>query len=62
MATLNDKLEQQNAQTRELTDEELDQAAGGDVGHPLEVVIDLGPSIPQPEPAHVVSGVFIEKQ
>ena len=62
MATLNDKLEQQNAQTRELTDEELDQAAGGDVDHPLEVVIDLGPSIPQPEPAHVVSGVFIEKQ
>ena len=30
MATLNDKLEQQNAQTRELTDEELDQAAGGE--------------------------------
>ena len=30
MATINDKLEQQNAQTRELTDDELNQATGGD--------------------------------
>ena len=29
MATINDKLEQQNAQTRELTDDELNQATGG---------------------------------
>ena len=30
MAAINDKLEQQNAQTRELTDDELNQATGGE--------------------------------
>jgi bacteriocin-like protein len=29
MATTNDKFEQQNAQTRELTDDELNQTSGG---------------------------------
>ena len=29
MATINDKLEQQEAQTQELTEKELDQATGG---------------------------------
>ena len=29
MATTNDKLEQQKAQTQELADDELDQATGG---------------------------------
>ena len=29
MATINDKLEQQKAQTRELTEKELDLATGG---------------------------------
>jgi hypothetical protein len=29
MATTNDKFEQQNAQTRELTDDELNQSSGG---------------------------------
>ena len=29
MATINDKLEQQETQTQELTEKELDQASGG---------------------------------
>lgn len=29
MATINDKLEQQGAQTKELTEDELDQSTGG---------------------------------
>ena len=42
MATINDKLEQQNAQTRELTDDELNQATGGDSDSDLELVLRSG--------------------
>ena len=51
MATINDKLEQKKAQTRELTEEELAQAAGGlSKGDPgLTIVTGR---ITKPKPTH----------